>query len=70
MGLLDKSTEPEVGDYAVIKLVPVNSTKARHCVANIVDKSEDDVYEVHFFRESSKMSVKFVKPAKEDVDGL
>lgn len=43
LGLLDESKEPEVGDYVVIRLVLINSTKARHYVANIVDKNEDDV---------------------------
>ena len=46
--------------------MPINSTKARHYVANIVEKNEDKNYEVRFFRQSSKVPGKFVKPIEED----
>ena len=65
-GLQNSNKELEVGDYIIAKLMPINSTKARHYVANIVEKNEDGDYEVQFFRHSSKVPDKFVKPFEED----
>ena len=65
-GLQNPNKELEVGDYIIVKLMPINSTKARHYVANIVEKNEDGNYEVQFFRQSSKVPGKFVKPIEED----
>ena len=65
-GLQNSNKELEVGDYIIVKLMPINSTKARHYVANIVEKNEDGDYEVQFFRQSSKVPGKLVKPNEED----
>ena len=65
-GLQNPNKELEVGDYIIVKLMPINSTKARHYVANIVEKNEDGNYEVQFFRQSFKVPGKFVKPIEED----
>ena len=65
-GLQNSNKKLEVGDYIIVKLMPINSTKARHYVANIVEKNEDGDYKVQFFRQSSKVPGKFVKPIEED----
>ena len=46
--------------------MPINSTKARHYVANTVEKNEDGDYELQFFRQLSKVPGKFVKPIEKD----
>ena len=65
-GLQNPNEEREVGDCIIVKLMPINSTKARHYVANIVEKNEGGDYEVQFFRQSSKVPGTFVKPIEED----
>ena len=65
-GLQNPNNEPEVGDYIIVKLMPINSMKAGHYVANIVEKNEDDDYEVQFFKHSSKFFCNFVKSIEKD----
>ena len=65
--------EPEVDDFVLVKLTPVNSKNAVHYVAQIVDVSTDDegtAYHVEFYRQSRKMPSRFTKPLVEDCDKI
>ena len=65
-GLQNPNTEPEVGDYIIVKLMPINSTKARHYVSNIAEKDKDGDYKEQLFRQLSKVPGEFGKPIEED----
>ena len=65
--LQNPNKELEVGDYIIVKLMPINRTKVRHYVAKVIEKNKDGDYEVQFFRQSFKVSGKFVKPIEEDI---
>lgn len=60
-----------IGCYVIVKLIPVNSTNARHYVAEILAKHEcDDIFRVRFYRQSPKYPGKFIRPDKEDISEI
>lgn len=66
----DTTKDPIEGDHVLVKLVPENSAQARYYVGKVVEKCDDETFEVTFYRQSVKAPGKFTKPVVEDITNV
>ena len=55
--------DPETGDFVLVKLIPINSTKRVHYVGQLTEVSTDEgetSNDVEFYRQSRTMNGRFV----------